>query len=143
MAPITKPKVKVAPERQGLKKIWNISDWPVTSVEPQTVMVLGVSLPPGGAMEVPAERLKNAHKTLKDQASGLLHIGDKLPAAYLEWKGRTPRARIPKGAERAHGPTSESEVEAPAETPASESPPVEPAPVEEGTPDPVPSDGEV
>jgi hypothetical protein len=97
-------KVKVAPERRGLKKVWNISDWGATSVEPQSVMVLGVSVAPGTCIEVPGDRLENAHKLMKSKAEGLLFIGDHPPAAYTAFKQRKPRVRLAPSVQRSHGP---------------------------------------
>ena len=120
MATAVKPRVKVAPERRGLTKVWNISDWPATSVEPQLVMVLGVSLAPGKAVEVPADRLSKAHKTMKDRDAGLISIGAKPPAEYLQAMQRRKRVRLPKGMARAHGP------EAPKASEAKSTPPAKP-----------------
>lgn len=103
----TKRKVKFAPERAKVTKVWNVSDWPATDVESQLLMVLGVSVAPGACIEVPDERLVNAHKTQKDKEAGLLYIGDQPPPAYLAFKRRKKHLRLPPGVKRAHGPFKE------------------------------------
>lgn len=101
----TKPQVKVAPERMGLTKVWNISDWPQTDIKMQTVMVLGTTVPPGRCVEVKEADLKKAHKTMKDRDAGLVYIGAQPPQAYLDAMGRRKRLKLPKGAARSRGPT--------------------------------------
>lgn len=103
MAPVSKPKVKVAPERAGTTKIWNISDWSATSVSMQSVVVMGSTIPPGGVLAVPESVLKNAHKTWKARDAGLIHIGNEPPAGYQRDMARKQRLRVPGGAVRAHG----------------------------------------
>jgi hypothetical protein len=109
----TAVKVKVAPERRDVSKVWNITDWPMTSVKPQLVMVLGVAVAPGKAIEVPNERLKNAHKTEADRKAGLLFVGDSPPQEYLQAMQRRKRLRLPNGAVRGRGSAEEKKPESP------------------------------
>ena len=103
MATAVKPRVKVAPERKGTTKLWNISDWPATSVKPQSVMALGVTVHPGGSVEVDATLLEKAHKTNADIKAGLLFKGDKPPKEYLAAMGRKKRLKRPKKGAASHG----------------------------------------
>jgi hypothetical protein len=85
--PTAKQKMKVAPERRAMSKIWNVSDWPDVEAPPQILVVMGTAVPPGGVIEVPTDQLKNAHKTHKDVESGLLYVGSEPPVGYKAWKG--------------------------------------------------------
>lgn len=121
----TKRTIKVAPERLNLKKIWNISDWPAMSVTPQTLMVMGTTIPAGGCIEVPAERLVNAHKTEVDKKAGLLCVGDP-PVEYLAWRNKFPRARLNRNVTRVHG-KDKAKLEPATPTPAPKEPAAEKA----------------
>jgi hypothetical protein len=64
-----------------MKKVWNITGMP-GGPPARTLMLFGQSVRPGRYVKVDDDLLKNAHKTKKNEESGLVHVGDKLPKGY-------------------------------------------------------------
>lgn len=123
-----KPEVVVAPERRGLTKVWNITDWPATKEVPRTVVVLGRAVPPGGAVEVPAADLRRAHKLMKERDRGVVFVGSAPPQEYLQSLGRRKRLRLAPGMKRGHGLKKGDLPPAPKEEKAAAAPVKETAP---------------
>jgi hypothetical protein len=86
-----------------MKKIWNITDDPSKKdIATRVLIVLGKAIQPGRCITVQDEELDGAHKVKKDVKSGLIHIGNTLPADYMAAK-QVVRAKFPKGHNRAAG----------------------------------------
>ena len=96
-----------------MAKVWNITDHPGTALPTRVMMVLGRSVRPGKCINVPNDRLVNAHKVNRAVAAKKLFIGPKPPLDYLLAKGKGLRAELAPGVKRAHGPMPAAEPKKP------------------------------
>lgn len=90
-----------------MAKVWNITDHPGTDRPTRVMLVLGRSVRPGKCINVPEDRLVNAHKVNRAVAAKKLFIGPKPPMDYLLAKAKGLRAELAPGTKRAHGPMPE------------------------------------
>lgn len=86
-----------------MKKVWNITDHPRTGVTPHALVLFGKRVIPGRYVKVEDAQLKGAHKLQKDIDAGLVYVGEKPPTDYATLHN-PPRATLPKGHVRSHGP---------------------------------------
>lgn len=89
-----------------MAKVWNITDHPGTDCPTRVMMVLGRSVRPGKCINVPDDRLVNAHKVNRAVKAQKLFIGPRPPADYLLAKKRGMKAELAIGVARAHGPAA-------------------------------------
>ena len=75
----------------AMVRVWNITDGGRPGVHPHNRMVLGKAVKPGQAVQVEEARLKIAKKVHKDVGGGILFVGPRPPAWYLDIK-KPPKA---------------------------------------------------
>lgn len=83
-------KVGAGKERPTVERVWNLTDDPEVAGggQAKNLAVVGRTLLPGRALELPVGTVKANAKLQEDVARGLLYVGHQPPQAYLDAKNR-------------------------------------------------------